>query len=202
MARENDWIAGSGDDRLEGGAGSNVLVGGDGIDTAVYAGKMLDYRFIIDSAGHLKVANRANADVDQLFGIEKGAFSDGTVDLGFLQGKLSTLTQLGLLYQAVLDRAGDLGGFQWWLSTGMDGAQLVQGFTQTAEFKARYDGASDAAFVKALFDNSGLDAGAAGGVAHWENYLRTHTRAELIGSWLQSGDVAGAQFAGQGLWLV
>ncbi len=202
VARENDWIAGSGDDRLESGAGSNVLVGGDGIDTAVYAGKMLDYRFIIDSAGHLKVANRANADVDQLFGIEKGEFSDGTVDLGFLQGKLSTLTQLGLLYQAVLDRAGDLGGFQWWLSTGMDGAQLVQGFTQTAEFKARYDGASDAAFVKALFDNSGLDAGAAGGVAHWENYLRTHTRAELIGSWLQSGDVAGAQFAGQGLWLV
>ncbi|QOY92475.1 DUF4347 domain-containing protein [Massilia sp. UMI-21] len=199
---ENGWIAGSGDDRLEGGAGSDVLVGGDGVDTAVYAGTMSDYRFIIDSAGHLKVDSKANGDVDALFGIERGAFGDGELDLGFLQGNLAQLTRLGLLYQAVLDRAGDLGGFQWWLARDLGGDQLVHDFTQTAEFKSRYDGVDDAAFVKALYDNSGLGAGAAGGQAYWEAYLASHTRAELIGQWLQTGEVANAQFAGHGLWLV
>ena len=202
VAGENDWILGSGDDRLEGGAGSDVLVGGDGIDTAVYAGKAADYRFHIDTAGRLNVADKANGDVDQLFGIEKGEFGDGTLDLGFLQGNLATLKEVGLLYQALLDRAGDLAGFQWWLNPQLGDAQRVQGFVASAEFKARYDGLSDAAFVQALYANSGLAADAAGGQASWESYLSTHTRAELVASWLAAGDVVEAQFAGSGLWLV
>ncbi|WP_458218061.1 Ig-like domain-containing protein [Paracidovorax citrulli] len=199
---ENDWIAGSGDDRLEGGAGSDVLVGGDGIDTAVYAGRTDDYKFIIGTQGRLKVADKANSDVDQLLGIEKGEFSDGTLDLGFLQGNPAKVTQVGLLYQTVLDRAGDLGGFQWWLTQDLEGARLVQGFIESSEFQARYSGLGDAAFVQALYDNSGLDASAAGGQAGWENYLATHTRAELIASWVQADDVVNAQFAGEGLWIV
>ncbi|MCA1246564.1 Ig-like domain-containing protein [Massilia sp. MS-15] len=204
VGREHGWIAGSGDDRLEGGAGSDLLVGGDGIDTAVYAGSMRDYRFMIDRAGQLKVASAAGNDVDQLSGIELAEFSDGIIDLGFLQGnsaQMAQLTRLGLLYQALFDRAGDLAGLQWWMGRGDDGAQLVRDFTGTAEFKARYAGTDDAAFVKALFDNAGLDAAAAGGTAYWEAYLATHDRAELIGNWLQNGEVANAQFAGQGLWL-
>ncbi|MCA1857654.1 DUF4347 domain-containing protein [Massilia oculi] len=204
VGREHGWIAGSGDDRLEGGAGSDLLVGGDGVDTAVYAGSMRDYRFVIDRAGQLKVANVVGNDVDQLSGIELAEFSDGTIDLGFLQGnsaQMAQLTQLGLLYQALFDRAGDRAGLQWWMGRGADGAQLVRDFTGTAEFKARYAGTDDAAFVKALFDNAGLDAAAAGGTAYWEAYLATHDRAELIGNWLQNGEVANAQFAGQGLWL-
>jgi len=204
VGREHGWIAGSGDDRLEGGAGSDLLVGGDGIDTAVYAGSMRDYRFVIDRAGQLKVASAVGNDVDQLSGIELAEFTDGTIDLGFLQGnsaQMAQLTQLGLLYQALFDRAGDLAGLQWWMGRGADGAQLVRDFTGTAEFKARYAGTDDAAFVKALFDSAGLDAAAAGGTAYWEAYLATHDRAELIGNWLQNGEVANAQFAGQGLWL-
>jgi VCBS repeat-containing protein len=199
---ENGWIAASGDDRLDGGAGSDLLVGGDGVDTAVYTGKMADYKFIVDTEGHLKVGDKSNADVDQLSGIEKGEFADGTLDLGFLQKNPATVKQLGLLYEAVLGRAGDLPGFQWWLGQDLDGSQLVQRFIQADEVKARYDGISNAAFVKALYDNSGLDASAAGGAANWENYLATHSRAELVASWLSTDGVVNAQFAGQGLWLV
>jgi len=202
MDAENDWIAGSGDDRLDGGAGSDLLVGGDGVDTAVYAGKMADYKFIVDTEGHLKVGDKSNADIDRLSGIEKGEFADGTLDLGFLQANPATVKQLGLLYQAVLGRAGDLPGFQWWLGEDLDSSQLVQRFVQADEVKARYDGISNAAFVKALYDNSGLDASAAGGAANWENYLATHTRAELVASWLSTDGVVNAQFAGHGLWLV
>jgi hypothetical protein len=106
------------------------------------------------------------------------------------------------LYQTVLDRAGDLSGFQWWLARDVDGAQLVQDFIATAEFKLRYDSINDAAFVQALYDNSGLTAGAAGGQASWENYLTSHTRAELIATWLNQDGVVDAQFAGAGLWVV
>ncbi|MFC0252221.1 Ig-like domain-containing protein [Massilia consociata] len=199
---ENDWIAGSGDDRLFGGPGSDVLVGGDGIDTAVYTGKTADYKFIIDRQGHLKVADKANSDLDQLFGIEKGEFDDGTLDLGFLQGNLTTLKQIGLLYQTVLDRAGDIPGFQWWVEQNLDKTRLVEGFVGSEEYKARYDGLSDTAFVQALYDHSGLDGSAAGGQAGWVNYLSTHTRAQLIGSWIEMDEVTNAQFAGHGLWLV
>jgi len=199
---ENDWILGGGNDRLFGGAGNDLLVGGDGIDTAVYGGKLADYRFVIDTAGQVKVADKANGDLDRLSGIERGEFSDGTVDLGFLQADPAKLQQVGLLYQAVLDRAGDVAGFQWWLGQDLDGARLAQAFADTAEFKGRYGALSDAAFVKALYDNSGLAASAAGGQSSWEHYLGAHTRAELVGAWLQAEGVAGAQFAGQGLWLV
>ena len=174
----------------------------DGIDTAVFAGKTADYKFIVDGDGRLKVEDKASGDLDQLVGIDLGAFSDATLDLGFLQGKQATVKELGLLYQTVLDRAGDLGGFQWWLGRDIDGAQLVKDFIATAEFKGRYDSVSDAAFVQALYDNSGLDASAVGGKASWESYLATHTRAELVASWLTQDSVVDAQFAGAGLWVV
>ncbi len=174
----------------------------DGVDTAVYAGKTDDYKLIVGSDGRLKVQHKASGDLDQLVGIDLGAFSDGTLDLGFLQGDVATVKELGLLYQTVLGRAGDLGGFQWWIERDVEGVRLVQDFIATDEFKARYDGISDAAFVQVLYDNSGLDAGAAGGKGSWESYLANHTRAELIATWVTQDGVVDAQFAGPGLWIV
>jgi len=184
VARETDWIA------------------DDGADIGVYAGKTADYKFIIGEDGRLNVEHKASGTLDQLSGIDMGNFSDGMLDLGFLQDGPAKVKQLGLLYQTVLDRAGDLGGFQWWLGRDIDGAQLVQDFIATTEFKLRYDSINDAAFVQALYDNSGLSAGAAGGQASWENYLTNHTRAELIATWLNQDGVVDAQFAGAGLWVV
>ncbi|MBB6132743.1 hypothetical protein HD842_000854 [Massilia aurea] len=184
VARETDWIADDGD------------------DIGVYAGKTADYKFIIGEDGRLNVEHKASGTLDQLSGIDMGNFSDGMLDLGFLQDGPAKVKQLGLLYQTVLDRAGDLGGFQWWLGRDIDGAQLVQDFIASTEFKLRYDSINDAAFVQALYDNSGLNASAAGGQASWENYLTSHTRAELIATWLDQDGVVDAQFAGAGLWVV
>ena len=184
VARETDWIA------------------DDGADIGVYAGKTADYKFIIDEDGRLNVAHKASGNLDQLSGIDMGDFSDGMLDLGFLQDGPAKVKLLGLLYQTVLDRAGDLGGFQWWLGRDIDGARLVQDFIATAEFKLRYDSLNDAAFVQALYENSGLSAGAAGGQASWESFLTSHTRAELIATWLNQDGVVDAQFAGAGLWVV
>jgi large repetitive protein len=200
-SREMGWGSGSGDDILDGGAGSDVLVGGDGTDTAVYGGKLADYRFVLGKDGHVLVADKANGDSDTLSSIELGKFQDGTVDLRFLQSKPAELATLGMLYQSVLDRPGDLGGFTWWLGQHRDTASLVQGFLGADEVKARYDGISDAAFVQALYANAGLASTAAGGTQAWVSYAASHTKAELVGAWIANDDVQAAQFGAQGLWI-
>lgn len=202
VTHEGSWIAGAGDNRLDGGPGSDVLVGGDGVDTIVYSGKLADYKLLLGSDGAVHVADKANSDVDTISGIEQGAFSDGTVDLRFTQGPVSDLKTLGLLYEAVLDRAGDLGGVSWWLTQHATVGQLAAGFAASAEFQGRYGTLDDAGFVHALYANSGLADAAAGGSAHWTAFLANHTRAELVAAWVADDAVAAAQFGSQGLWLV
>jgi hypothetical protein len=202
VTREGSWIAGAGDNRLDGGAGSDVLVGGDGVDTAVYSGALAAYQFLLGSDGTVHVADKANSDVDTISGIEQGAFSDGTVDLRFTQAAPDTLKTLGLLYEAVLDRAGDLAGFSWWAAQHVGAGQMATGFADSAEFHGRYDGMDNAALVHALYANSGLADTAAGGSARWVDYLAAHSRAELVGAWVANTDVAAAQFGTHGLWLV
>jgi hypothetical protein len=180
---------------------SLLLVGGDGFDTAVYAGNRAQYRILVGSDHALHVADSANGDIDTLVGIEAAEFKDGTIDLGFLNTDPAQVERIGLMYQAVLDRAGELEGVKWWLSLGLGQAQLAQAFAGTAEFQSRFAGMGDAAFVQALYANSGLDAAAAGGMQSWQAYLGQHTRAELIASWIGQDDVLHAQFGTNGLWL-
>lgn len=180
------WIAGSGDDRLEGGQGNDTLVGGDGTDTAVFGGRMADYRLHIGADGHLALS--AGGETDTLVGIERLQFADGAQDLSFLgDARIGTL---GLLYEAVLDRGADVPGIAWW--AGQDGTaqQLAAGFVASAEFGARYGALSDAAFVTALYDNAHLAASAAGGQQAWVDYLHDHSRAQLIGAWIEQPEVA------------
>ena len=202
LAGEGDWFANGGNDRLEGGAGSDILNGGDGVDTVVYSGKQTDYKVLLTGAGTIQVADRVGTEVDTLRGIEIGAFNDGNVDLRFTQAAPATLKTVGLLYQAVLDRPADLAGFNLWVGGGLDAAALARGFAGSQEFAQRYGALDDARFVQALFSNSGLADGAAGGARAWTDYLQDHTRAELVGAWVGSDAVAAAMFAAQGLWLV
>jgi len=201
VGAEQGWITGGGDDVLTGGAGSDILSGGDGADTVVYAGKQAGYRFLVDRDGAVKVLDTANGDLDTLRGIERAQFSDGTAGIGFTQANAAGLKALGLLYQTVLDRASDLDGLNFWLGTGLQGQTLVENFTGATEYITRYGNTSDAQFVHALFQNSGLQSQAAGGEQAWVDLLASHSRVELIGSWIASGDVQAAQFGDNGVWL-
>ncbi|MEM8510800.1 hypothetical protein RCH14_000091 [Massilia sp. MP_M2] len=183
-------------------AGENSWLADSGVDTIAYAGALADLRFMLGNDGAVLVLDGATGDVDTLHGIERGAFSDGVVDLAFTQANAATLETLGLLYQSVLDRSGDIAGFAWWTRAGLDKDALVAGFTETTEFVAHYGALSDADFVAALYANAGLDAGAVGGSAAWVAQLHTATRAELIGSWIGQQAVLDAQFDGTGLWLI
>jgi hypothetical protein len=201
LAGESGWIAGSGDDRFDGGAGSDTIVGGDGNDTIVYAGKLEQYQFLLTGDGKVHVADTASGDVDTISGIEQGAFSGATVDLGFTQADAALLKAAGLLYQTVLDRAGDLGGLSWWVQQNVSVAKMAAGFAGSDEFSQRYGALSNADFVHTLYSNTGLADNAAGGSQFWNDYLSTHTRAELIGAWVGNDAVASALFGTQGLTL-
>jgi len=187
---------------LEGGAGNDRLVGGDGIDTVVYSGARSQYHIVLGKDGQVHIADSANGDVDGIEGIERGQFADGTVDLAFTQVGAGTLQAIGLLYQALFDRPGDLAGFQWWVDQHGDTLQLARSMSGTDEYKARYAGMSDGAFIQALFDNTGLQTNQTGGVASWQDYLHSHTRAETVAAWVTQAEVVGAQYGGDGLWLV
>ncbi|AVR97924.1 DUF4214 domain-containing protein [Pseudoduganella armeniaca] len=200
VTQEGGWIAGSGNDRLTGGAGNDVLIGGDGTDTAVFEGKRADAKVTLDADGAVHVVTATGTDT--LRSIEAGAFADGVVDLRFTQASAKTLANVGLMYQAVLDRAGDVDGFAFWAAQEVPLGQLAVGFAGSTEFQARYGATDDAGFVRALYANSGLATTAAGGSAAWVEYLQTHSRAELVGAWVAQDAVHDAQFATAGLWLV
>ncbi|WUR11807.1 DUF4214 domain-containing protein [[Empedobacter] haloabium] len=197
---EDGWLTGSGNDRLAGGAGNDTLVGGDGMDTAVFEGKRADARVTLGADGLVHVVTATGTDT--LRSIELGEFADGTVDLRFTQASVDKLATVGLLYQAVLDRAGDAAGFAFWAAQDVPVARLAVGFAGSTEFQARYGDMDDAGFVRALYANSGLATNAAGGSAAWVDYLQTHSRAELVGAWVGQDAVHDAQFATGGLWLV
>jgi hypothetical protein len=209
VAVEAGWFGASGNDRLEGGDGDDVLVGGDGsdmllggagLDTASFAGLQSDHRILLGADGQLRV--QAGRDLDTLGGIERAAFADGTLELDFLAAPAGRLRSVGMLYESLLDRAADVGGLRAWLATGLDEAQLAAFFVTSAEAQERYAGMNDAAFVQALYANAGLAQGAAGGAASWQDYLASHTRAELLVAWIGNEAVQAAQFGNDGLWLL
>ncbi|MBU4610258.1 DUF4214 domain-containing protein [Achromobacter sp. GG226] len=202
LAQENDWFANAGDNRFEPGTGNDTLVGGDGIDTAVYNGSLSAYEFRLGASGQLQVIDTATGDVDQWFRIDRGEFSDGTVDLALPHDSVASVVQVALLYQTLFDRPSDLGGLQWWVAQDLDDGGLAQAFADSAEFKERFDGLNDAQFVAALYAQSGVDGDAAGAPVFWEAYLANHSQVELIAAWVQNSDVVAAQFADGGLWVV
>jgi VCBS repeat-containing protein len=89
-ALANVITGGSGDDLLRGASGNDTLNGGDGLDTALFAGLRSDYTIVATVDGYRITDNAAGVDgddgVDQLVGVERVRFKDGTTltlaDLG------------------------------------------------------------------------------------------------------------------------
>jgi hypothetical protein len=199
---EQGLIAGSGDDVLNGGAGSDLLVGGDGIDTVVYGGKLADYHIVLGATGAVTIRDIVSGDIDTIVQIEKGKFSDGTVDLNFTNSSSASLQQIGLLYQSVLNRPADIGGIGYWDGLQRDALTLAQQFLGSAEFQQLHANLDNAGFVTLIETNSLNHAPDSAALQSWTAYLDTHTRAELVVALIGSADVVAAQFSGAGLVLV
>jgi Ca2+-binding RTX toxin-like protein len=201
VTQEQGWIAGSGNDTLDGGGGNNLLVGGDGIDTVVYHAPLSAYQITLTSAGDVSIV-AANGNTDIIRGIEIGQFSDATVDLSFTQATPAQLNEIGLLYQVALGRAADLGGIAFWAGAGLDAVALATSFTASAEFQADYGAMSNAAFVAAIEQNALHHAADAGTLQTWTAYLDNHSRAEMLVALIGTPEVQTAQYGAHGLVLV
>ena len=198
---EQNWISNSGNDLLNGGTGSDTIYGGDGIDTIQYDGKLSNYKILLDASGQIKVLDIAAGDIDTISGIEYGSFADGTIDLHFTQDGTAALQKVGLLYQIVLGRAGDIAGVTYWAGQNIDTLQLTASFVNSAEFSGTYGSLNNAAFVTALYQNALHRAPDTAGQAYWESYLSSHSRTELVANWINAPEFVAGQFGTEGLWL-
>jgi hypothetical protein len=100
------------------------------------------------------------------------------------------------LYQATLDRAPDLAGFQGWaasLGNGTPFLTAVAGFVGSPEFQNTYGNLSDTQFVTLLYNNVLGRAPDAGGLTGWTDALAGGmTRAEVVRGFAQSGEFVAA----------
>ncbi|MCR9124777.1 MAG: DUF4214 domain-containing protein [Rhodobacteraceae bacterium] len=152
-------VSGGGNDSLDGSAGSNGILGanhlqagagddflyGDGLKIAFtpeLSGQVTRlYRATLDrgpdAAGHLGWVTDLFEGTRDLVGV-----SDAFIASPEFQARFGALDAEGfvtLLYQTVLDRAPDADGLAGWLAqlaTGASRAEVVLGFSESAEFRA------------------------------------------------------------------
>ena len=112
-------ILGAEDDVLHGGGGNDKLYGGQGMDTAVFTGQHSQYD-VTQAFGVFTVRALSGSEgTDTLVNVERIQFADQTLDIA---SKAEPLSWLAALYQQVLGRQADLGGFQWWAQEASSGA--------------------------------------------------------------------------------
>ncbi len=100
----------NGNDTLFGGTGKDQLHGGMDNDIATYEGNFADY-LVEQSHGVVTVTRLDDdTDVDTLINIEQIQFADQNWNPVYS----TDLSVIATLYQQVLDRQADLGGFQYW----------------------------------------------------------------------------------------
>lgn len=163
--------------RLDGN-GASHLAGNAGIDTFIFNDAASAYTISALDTDTLSVSRSTGAAATfDLSGFNVLDFADR--ELFVLD---SAQASIGRLY-AILDRAPDIEGLKFWLShgaAGETGAQIADGFVQSAEFSQRLPDGSNAAFVENLYHNV-LDRGSdAGGLAYWVQSLDGGTSREQV----------------------
>jgi hypothetical protein len=141
-----------------------------------------------------------------LSNIDRLQFIDGTT---YYDGG-SPAAQVVRLYQAALGRAPDPIGLSAWVGALNNGAsltQLVQAFLSSAEFQARFSGAtgSATAFVTQLYANVLHRAPDAAGLSAWVNVLQSgsQSQAQVLAGFSESTENQNntANLVSNGIWV-
>lgn len=168
-------VAGTaGNDVLAAGAGSETFSGGAGLDTVNYGGARGSYTVYRDGM-YTKVTDKAGAGgVDQLVGIERIHFGDGSM-VALDTGDHATAGAAYRLYQAAFNRTPDSAGLGFWIHVLDQGATLqavAEGFMQSAEFIGAYgSNPSNTQLVTQFYNNILHRAPEAEGLAYWVGVL-------------------------------
>lgn len=145
--------------------------GGPGVDQAVLnvASTALN-RFTLSEPGHARLDLLSSGNGWQTVDLrhtERVHFTDLSLALD-LEGNAGDMFRL---YQAALDRGGDLTGLGYWIELHDAGTSLVDiagGFLESEEFQGRLGNAwEDTSFVSALYQNVLGREGEATGMGYW-----------------------------------
>jgi hypothetical protein len=99
-------------------------------------------------------------------------------------------------YAAVLGRAAELPGLDWWASTGLSDVALTGGLLGSAEGVARYGALNDAQFVEAMYDSVLNRHSDPGGLSFYTGLLaQGMSRADVMGGVINAVDTPGAEAA-------
>lgn len=138
----NDTFNGTSDnDFFRGYAGNDRLMGGNGVDTAVFNGLGGDYAIQTLSSGEMQISDRLTSrdGVDTLNSVERLMFSDQNIAFDF-NGPTSA-GGIYRLYQATFDRTPDLGGLGFWIDradSGQSAVSMGEDFVWSQEFQQLY----------------------------------------------------------------
>jgi Ca2+-binding RTX toxin-like protein len=129
---------GNGNDTFVLGDHGHTLVGGAGVDSAVFSGTRASYAVTASTtiAGNSTVMTSGGA-LDTLAGIERLQFDNAYVALD-IAGNAGVTYRL---YQAAFNRTPDLAGLGYWIKqmdNGMSLLDMARNFTHSQEFQALY----------------------------------------------------------------
>ncbi|MBY0238989.1 MAG: DUF4214 domain-containing protein [Burkholderiaceae bacterium] len=180
-------VAGSAaDDRILAGAGSDIIQGGAGRDTVVYAQAVGAYRVSATPGGVVVEDVVGGGGLDTLFNVERVLFAGSALAFDASGGA----GQIYRLYQAAFDRMPDAGGLGYWIAQRDKGATLdaiAAGFAASAEFHAMMGAAPSGAEVAArLYQHVLHRAPDAAGLAYWSAVLGSQPGTALTGAVLAS----------------
>ena len=190
-ASGNDTISGgTGNDTITGGAGNDVISlgsgsdsvsGGSGFDRANVEGTLSSYTVSVDASGNVLLTD-GGGQVDTLNGVEFVTFTDGSILTALANQDQATVTRL---YEAVLDRAADAEGLNFWLSNlekgKIDVEAIAQGLLGSSEYLNKASAAaSDADFVASLYTQLLNRAPDAAGRNFWTSALENGVTRETV----------------------
>lgn len=186
---------------VKGAGGNDVIEGGAGIDTAVYNGKLADYRIIFDGGNYAVSAKLGSEGNDTLSHVEKLQFSDINVNLTVqalaASAPVATVQRLMELYVAFFNRVPDADGMAYWISESKAGKSIYQiadifygaglMFSDLTGFSANM---TNIDFIHVVYRNvlGRTDGGDAEGVNYWNNELTSGkaSRGSLVSTMLDA----------------
>ena len=144
-------IGGGGSDMIDGGPGADLLIGGDVADVSTATGAQVFRVFQAtlgrspDSTGYGNWSERLDHGEMTLLEVIDGFVRSPEFQTSY--GALGNAAFVRLLYQNVLDRDADANGLANWtarLDSGMSRAEVVRGFSESAEFRENTNDAASA----------------------------------------------------------
>ena len=168
-------LAGDGNDVIFiGGTGGNVIDGGNGFDTVIFASPLTDHTVVKGVDGSIQIIGTltGGGPTDKLTNVEQVVFSDYTLNFDLTSAQDAMVYRL---YQAAFARTPDNAGFRFWAAlsdrTQISAVALSDQFLAAPEFAQKYGIPDNTGFATAMYTNVLGRTPDAGGLSFWIDQL-------------------------------